>query len=394
METNISALAGLQQLLRTPAKKTVDRKVFVGFDGFVDKIKKAVKEKQNTRTLYFDSIREFADRILVASGKSGQIQLDTQRVKLGGNAPILSNALGTLGIKTYCVGSMGYPVLNPIFSGMHSLCEAISVSDPGLSDAIEFGDGKLIFSELEIFERYTWAHIKEAAGMERIAKAIGESSLIAFVDWANLPHASDIWHGVLCDVIKPSGRKDYIFLFDLCDPSKKTTQQIDEVLDVISAFSPYGKVILALNENETLKIWAALRGVDFIKDRAKMPSILEAGDCIYSSLKIDTLLIHPIDRSIMYHGRERLELRGRLVNKPKVLTGGGDNLNAGFCFGLLSGFTLPQCALMGMAVAGAYIENGTSSDLQDIIEYLDVWMRELEQNVPETEKHVFCHRHE
>jgi hypothetical protein len=352
--------------------------VFVGFDGFVDKIKRAVKEKRNTRTVYFDSIRDFADRILMACGKSGQIQMDTHRIKLGGNAPILSNTLGKLGIRTYCLGSMGYPERHKIFSEMNSFCETISVLEPGLSDAIEFHDGKLIFSELEIFEQYTWSNIKKVAGLERISKSVSDTSLIAFVDWANLPHASDIWQGMLDDVIKPSKRRDFLFLFDLCDPSKKTTQQIDEVLDLISSFSPYGKVTLGLNENETLRIWAAIRGVDFLTERAKVPPAVEAGDFLYKSMNIDSLLVHPIDRSIIYRPHETVELQGRLVTKPRVLTGGGDNLNAGFCVGLLSGFTIPQCMLLGMAASGAYIENGASPDRQDIIEYLDVWIAHLE----------------
>src|SRR5688572_28661871 len=50
--------------------------------------------------------------------------------------------------------------------------------------------------------------------------------------------------------------------------------------------------------------------------------------------------------------------------KPKVLTGGGDNLN-GYCLGLLFGFSLQQCILLGMAVSGAYIQNGTSPDIKE-----------------------------
>lgn len=394
MKTEISALAELQQQLRLLGNTTPEKKVFVGFDGFVDKIKKAVKEKRNTRTVYFDSIREFADSILMACGKSGQIQMDTQRIKLGGNAPILSNTLAKMGIKTYCLGSMGYPQKHEIFSGMDSLCETISVLDPGLSDAIEFRDGKLIFSELEIFEQYSWQHIKTIAGNDRISKAIADSTLIAFVDWANLPHASDIWQGVLEDIIKPSKRTDFLFLFDLCDPSKKTTQQIDEVLDLMSSFSAYGKVTLGLNENETLKIWGAIRGMDLLKDKAKIPPVIEAGDALYKSMNIDVLLVHPVDRCIVYRPHETIELKGRFVTKPRVLTGGGDNLNAGFCLGLLSKFTLPQCMLLGMAASGAYIENGASPDRQEIIEYLDVWMLELGQKSAEPAKHVFTHRHE
>lgn len=378
MKTEISALAGLQQLLRSPENDPLEKKVFVGFDGFVDKIKKAVKEKRNLKTIYFDSIRDFADRILMACGKSGQIQMDTQRIKLGGNAPILSNTLGKLGIKTYCLGTMGYPGRHKVFSDMNSLCEVISVLEPGLSDAVEFSDGKVIFSELEVFEQYTWQYIKKTAGLERVSESVSDSSLIAFVDWANLPHASDIWQGMLDEIIKPSKRRDFLFLFDLCDPSKKTSQQIDEVLDLISSFSPYGKVTLGLNENETLKIWATIRGVDFIRDRSKIPPVTEAGDFLYKSMNIDTLLVHPVDRSIVYRPHETIELKGRLVTEPRVLTGGGDNLNAAFCLGLLSGFTIPQCMLLGMATSGAYIENGVSPDRPEIINYLDVWMREFE----------------
>jgi hypothetical protein len=377
MDTTVCALMELQHLLKSSQQHALESKVFVGFDGFVDKIKRAVKEKQNTRTLYFETIRDFADRLLLACGKSGQIQMDIQRVKLGGNAPILSNTLGRLGIQTYCLGSMGYPQKHAIFSSMNPLSETISVLNPGLSDAIEFGDGKLIFSELEVFDQYTWDYIVKAAGTETISKAVSQSTLLAFVDWANLPHASNIWEGILKDIIKPLKRNDFLFFFDLCDPSKKTTGQIDEVLDLISEFSCYGKVTLGLNENETLKIYTALRGIDL--GSSNMPPIRQAGDALFKSMDIDALLVHPIDRCILYHQYETIELSGRLVTNPKVLTGGGDNLNAGYCFGLLSGLSLPQCLLMGMAASGSYIENGVSSDLSGIMQYLDVWMHDLEK---------------
>jgi hypothetical protein len=395
MNTSISALSELQKLLRSSQHTSAtQKKVFVGFDGFVDKIKRAVKEKQNTRTVYFETIRDFSSRILLACGKSGQIQMDTQRIKFGGNAPILANTLGRLGIQTYCLGSMGYPQKHEIFSGMNPLSEAISVLDPGLSDAIEFGDGKLIFSELEVFDQYTWQHIVNIAGIDKISRAISESTLLAFVDWANLPHASNIWEGILEDIIKPSKRRDFLFFFDLCDPSKKTTEQIDEVLDLVSAFSGYGKVTLGLNENETLKIYAALRGIDFSAGSPDIPAVRQAGDALYKSMNIDALLVHPIDRCILFQQNETVELEGRLVTKPKVLTGGGDNLNAGYCFGLLSDFSSPQCMLLGMAASGAYIENGVSADLQGIIQYLDVWMVELGLRNALPKQHVFSHRHE
>ena len=376
----IANLSSLQQDLKQLLKDPIEKKVFVGFDGFVDKIKKPVKERRNSKTIYFPTIRDFADRIARASGKSGQIQMDTQLIKLGGNAPILSNTLGKLAVKSFCVGSMGYPKKHSIFEGMNGNSELISLIDPGLSDAVEFSDGKIIFSELEVFDKYNWAYVKGTTGIDSLLKMASETSLFAFVDWANLPHATDIWDGFLHDVIKLAGRKDFYFLFDLCDPSKKTVQQIDEVLDVIGSFSSYGKVTLGLNENETLKIWAALNGFDYTNHAdPTIPPVIHAGEFLYKSMDIDSLLIHPVDRCIVYRQREVIELMGRFVKTPKVLTGGGDNLNAGFCLGMLAGLALPACMLLGMAASGSYIENGISSDIPGLVRYLDVWKKQLRE---------------
>jgi hypothetical protein len=403
--TPLGALSELKQKLEKLNSSSIERKVFAGFDGFVDKIMKAVKQKKVTQSEYFKTLSDFASRIDSAKGRSGQIELVTERTKLGGNAPILANTLGKLGIRSICMGSLGYPEIHPVFSGMNEKCQVISTLPPGESDAVEFDDGKMIFSELSVFNQYDWKYIKNTVGLEKIKQSVSESSLLAFVDWVNLPYASDIWLGMLEDVIKPSARKDFFFLFDLCDPSKKSVQEIDEVLDIISCFSFCGKVTLGLNENEALKIWAAINGVDANdpSSREKIPPVREVGDAIYKAMSIDCLLIHPIDRTIAFHQHEIIEQMGRLVTNPKVQTGGGDNLNAGYCLGLFAGLSLKECMLLGMATSGAYIQNGASPDLRSIIDYIALWMREPTtepkgtQQKPETvqrREHIFTHRHE
>jgi len=377
-DTNI-LLTQLLQQLKTQNKTPLVKNVFVGFDGFIDNIKKAVKRRHEQDVVYYETLGEFAERISEARGKSGQIEFITKKIKVGGNAPILAHALGKLGVASHCAGSMGHPTLHPAFSAMNSNCKKISLLNPGKSDAVEFNDGKMIFSELSVFENYNWNYIKTSAMVPDIRKAVMSSTLLAFVDWVNLPLASNIWDGVLHDIIKPSGRRDFIFLFDLCDPSKKTVQQIDEVLDLISCFSPYGNVTLGLNENETLKIWCAIHGVDATNplEKSKIPAVEVAGDSVFKSMNIDCLLVHPIDRVVAYRKNQVLEIAGRLVTNPKVLTGGGDNLNAGYCLGLLRELPFEQCVLLGIAASGSYIENGESSDIAAIIKYIETWKREL-----------------
>jgi predicted phosphoribosyltransferase len=72
-----------------------------------------------------------------------------------------------------------------------------------------------------------------------------------------------------------------------------------------------------------------------------------------------------------------MEMQGNVVTKPKVLTGGGDNLNAGYSLGLLAGYEIHYCMLLGMAASGAYIQNGISPNISELIVYLDKWANKL-----------------
>jgi sugar/nucleoside kinase (ribokinase family) len=60
-----------------------------------------------------------------------------------------------------------------------------------------------------------------------------------------------------------------------------------------------------------------------------------------------------------------------------VQTGGGDNLNAGYCLGLLLGLDPSQCMILGMASSGSYVQESQSPDVTQLISYLKNWIEEL-----------------
>lgn len=374
METNADLLGKLEAKLADIDDQMISKTAVIGFDGFVDSIRKAVKTRKNFTVAYYKTISEFSSRLAQAAGKSGQVEMQEQRLKHGGNAPILANALGILGINSVCIGSMGFPDINPLFNNISDRCKRVSILQPGESDAVEFDDGKLIFSNLDTFENYNWKYVKDAVGLKNLAAMVNSSKLVALVDWANVHHADDIWEGLLEEVIKPSERRDFIFFFDLCDPSRKNPQQIDEILDIIECYSPYGRVVLGLNENETRFIWSSIAGIS-LKDASV--GLEEMGLRLYQAMNIDCLMIHPMDRTIVYQPHEIINMKGRVVRDPKVQTGGGDNLNAGFCLGLLAGMSLPECMLLGMGASGSYVQDGTSADIKRLREYLRTWKQEL-----------------
>ena len=66
----------------------------VGLDGFVDEIIHVVDKRLDVgRFERIPTIQGYADRIAEASGRSTNMELVTQRIKLGGNGPIMANAL-------------------------------------------------------------------------------------------------------------------------------------------------------------------------------------------------------------------------------------------------------------------------------------------------------------
>ncbi|HCW09298.1 MAG TPA: hypothetical protein DGG95_18235, partial [Cytophagales bacterium] len=266
---------------------------------------------------------------------------------------------------------------DPIFQPMASSVELLSVIAPGSSQAIEFNDGKIILSDLSSFSDYDWNYIKENFGTTKISSAVNSSDLIALVDWANLPNSTHLWRGFLNDVIKFTKKKGLIFLFDICDPSKRSSTEIKELLILMNDYTEYGSVTLAVNENEALKIWMSLN--DLENEQETMPSLTEIGSFIFTKLSIDTLLIHPIDRTLVFQKYQTIEMKGRVVTDPKVLTGGGDNLNAGYSLGLMKGLNISQCMLLSMITSGAFVENGKSPKIEDLIDYLNSWVDEINQ---------------
>lgn len=304
--------------------------------------------------------------ISAAAGKSAQIELKTITTKLGGNAPIMSNALAQLGVSNYCVGTMGFPKIQDVFQQMHERCILLSVGEPGMTNALEFDDGKLILSELNSFDKLDLSYIFQLKGNDFLDECLENSQLIAMVDWTNLPLCTQLWESMRQHLLRKE-LKNKIYFFDLCDPSKKTSREIAEVLQVISRYAPMGKVILGLNENEAVKVYMALQQSN---SAGHEKSLEEITQFIFDRMDINALLVHPVDCSLLATSNGMIRQQGKLITHPKILTGGGDNLNAGFCFGLMNEYDWGECMLLGMAVSGAYVQNGFSPSIDDVLEFI------------------------
>src|SRR4051812_14794710 len=118
------------QRLLDAAKRATELTAFVGMDGFVDEIVQVVDKRADAENFQrLPTIAKLAERLAGAAGKSANIELVNQVTKLGGNGPIMGNALASFGIRVTYLGTLGYPTLHPVFDEFAKRAEVYSIAE-------------------------------------------------------------------------------------------------------------------------------------------------------------------------------------------------------------------------------------------------------------------------
>ena len=127
----------------------ISKRAFVGLDGFVDEVVHVVDRRVDESTFTrIQTIAEYAARIREGSGLSLNIEVVPIQSKLGGNGPIYAYGLKKLDVGITYVGCVGKGTVEPVFQRLAEESRMIGITAPGMTDAMEFQDGKIIRSKL------------------------------------------------------------------------------------------------------------------------------------------------------------------------------------------------------------------------------------------------------
>jgi sugar/nucleoside kinase (ribokinase family) len=316
------------------------------------------------------TIAQLAERLAAAAGRSTNVELVSQLTKLGGNGPIMANALASFGLKVSYLGILGYPNLHPVFADFAKRAEVQSIAEPGYTDALEFEDGKIMLGKHQSLKQMNWENIKSRYGLDKFTAKFNSSDLVGFVNWTMLAYMSDIWSAVLKEVCPAmSGPRRKLFV-DLADPEKRTNEDILRALALIAEFQRYFDVTLGLNEKEGDEIGTNLG----LKINNHSPEGLQKlCQEIHLRVRVDTIIIHPTTYALA-SGPDGLSLvEGPFAPKPKITTGAGDHFNSGFCLGRLLGLSTQQCLLTGVTTSGYYVRTAQSPSVPDLAGMLRNW---------------------
>jgi sugar/nucleoside kinase (ribokinase family) len=343
-------------------------KALVGLDGFVDEII-AVVDKRHGHEEYdaVTTIQHFGGKISGAAGQSSNYELVVKQRKLGGNGPIMANALASLGMGVTYVGNLGYPEIHPVFQDFAKKAHVISIGEPAHTDALEFSDGKLMLGKLTPLNEVNWDNLLARVGEEKLKQLIGQARLIGMVNWTMLPHMSRIWAKLLDEIIPNIERHQRKLFIDLADPEKRTHEDILDAMKLLTRFQDQVDVILGLNLKESTEV-ADVLGLPGRSDPEG--AIEEVARAIREKLHLSCVVIHPRRSAAAATEHHSARFAGPFVEKPKISTGAGDHFNAGFALAQVLGMSLEESLCAGVATSGYYVRTAHSPSALELSQFL------------------------
>jgi hypothetical protein len=344
---------------------------FVGLDGFVDEILHVVDKRYDaTRFDRVPTIRAYGERITAAAGRSTNIELVNVITKLGGNGPIMANALASFGLGVSYIGALGFPALHPVFDAFARRAEVISICGAGLTDALEFEDGKIMVGKHYTLKEVNWDNICTRYGRDKFAHKFATADLVGFVNWTMLPYMSDIWESIQSELVPTLGGPRRTLFVDLADPEKRLASDIQRALELIVKFQSKFNVILGLNEKEAYEIARVLGLDDSPRDWQGLSQLAIE---IQRRVPVDTLVVHPVAYALAVSNGIVDVVQGPVCRKPKITTGAGDHFNSGFCLGKLLGLSNADALLCGVSTSGHYVRTAESPRVSDLAALMRAW---------------------
>ncbi len=360
------------EALRTHGPALTGKLSVVGLDGFVDTIVTpvALRTAQGEAFTPITTITEFGQRILGAAGKSTNIEFYPRMDKLGGNGPIMANALLSAGGRLKYIGALGRAAIHPVFQEFASRADVVSLADPAATTAVEFTDGKLMLGQMRSLDEVTFERIVETIGRDGVNQLFSAADLVALVNWTMIPNMTAIFRAIVETVLPALPKRDRLFFFDLADPEKRSRADLIEALEVIGSFEKFGRVTLGLNLKEAQQVWAALDYPIIKEDEAGLRKM--SAD-IRARLGVSVVVVHPKESAACATAEGTAWVPGPYTSKPLITTGAGDHFNGGFSNAQLLGLSPEQCLTTGVCTSGHYVRTGKSPTLTDLITFLQTW---------------------
>jgi sugar/nucleoside kinase (ribokinase family) len=373
-DVTLETLESISPKLDIFKREAVAKKCFLGFDGYLDSLYSIVKSRSDaTNWDRMESMTEFGNLIVDIAGSSANIERVLKKQVFGGFAPNTSRALNALGVETILVAALGLPDFSPYYKPS-SLVESIPIANPGETLGLEFDDGKIMITDFGPILNINRETLTKAISKSKLIEYFNNSSILGFGHWALVPHLNEIWDYFLNDLFPfVSEKKSKLFFVDIADITKRSKEDVIEMIAILQKIDQEIPVMLTVNDREAIRLSQILRNVKSIKP-GKDADFVKGGRLINNEINLSYFVIHSPHFATISTYSDHYWITEGYTSSPKFTVAAGDHFNSGVAVSLSSNMTPPESILIGNALTAIFVRTGLSPNLNQLIQYIKRYM--------------------
>ena len=339
-------------------------KVLLGCDGFVDETYEIVEVRKSPSDFVpMKRLRQFGELLVARADGGVGVELVPKRRCEGGFAINTGRVAACLGLKPCLPGLYGKAGIDPAYHEFQDSCELLSLGDPALTIALEFGDGKVLMSNLEAVSSLTWADFKNHFGETKLKELFAGVDILGLGYWSLTSNFDGLFRGFMeqYENATPPRR----MFFDFADIKKKSSESFIQSLEMIRSCNGKIPMTFSMNEHEVMELF--LR-IGIARPELKPAAIASALTIAREKIGFDELVVHTPEFGAASNAKEG-EAYALQDRQTKVvrLAGAGDSFNGGYLCASLGNLPVKQRLVVANAVTAFFVTHATGPTKEQLL---------------------------
>lgn len=343
-------------------------KVLLGCDGFVDETYEIVEvRKSPAEFVPMRRLRQFGELLVARADGGVGVELVPKRRCEGGFGINTGRVAACLGLRPVLPGLYGKAAIDPAYHPFQDNCELLSLGDPALTIALEFGDGKVLMSNLEAVSSLTWEDVKNHFGETKLRELFAGVDILGLGYWSLTANFDGLFQGFMDQYVGATPPRR--MFFDFADIKKKSSESFLRSLEMIRAHNARIPMSFSLNEHEVMELFARV-GVP--RPELKPAAVAAALTVAREKIGFDELVVHTPEFGAASSAREG-EAYAIQERQTKIvrLAGAGDSFNGGYLCASLGELPLKQRLVVANAVTAFFVTHATGPTREQLLAQIE-----------------------